>query len=497
MSLYDQIEEYTRSILSTYAPVKLREVPKTVHEPVFGSSIFEPHEVALLDTPFGQRLRHIRQTGAASFVYPSANHNRLEHSLGVAVAAGKVAESLRRESEGHRLVDDATLMALRCAAILHDTGVGPFSHVTEGIFNEFPEIKLIRAQNPGKFDPDKPHEMLAYLIIKSHSFKDFFANQIVKEYRLPQIDPEQLADMIIGQMDDPDLKGWQADVINGAFDADKLDYLQRDCYFTGLRMGIDLDRLLSNIWVESKRNEPRRLKVMTSGASTLEQILFAKVQLFSAIYHHHKVRAAECMIRAIFEILEDNPSYQICGRRMNRAVDFLELTDADILSTHDKPGELRSYIQRLINRDLLKRALVISWDTVEKPEQHAGYAELKALAEPARYSDVKDLRRMLVEALNNKYSLHEIWIDFPRSPRLREPSQAIIQDPKGAPLFLSDVFPVDKWLTAYSNVKWKGYVFCPADPGVRHEVGKKAAELLSDIYNITFTPRAFELAKID
>lgn len=497
-SFVEEIEEYVSSLLEHYSPQKITE-RKVVHDPILGSNIFEPYEVALIDLPFCQRLRRITQTDFASLVYPSANHNRLEHSLGVTTIAGRIFESLLRRQDPAQIgpVTPSARMEVRIAAILHDIGHGIFSHLSEETFQDFSEVKLYRLQNPGKFSREKPHEMISYLIINSPSFKKYFKEGIIKEYNLPtDINLGRIAEFItlVGGKDD--LYGWQADIINGPFDADKFDYLQRDAYFSGLKIGIDLDRFLHCVWLDP---QSRQLKIMTSGATTLEQILFGKLLLYNAIYHHQKIRAAECAIKGMFEILEahpDNPEYQIHNRKMNRAIDFLYVTEEDVLSLVNKPEELQVYIQRFLNRQLFKRALVISADTVVDPEKSTGYGlEFKSLAE--KPNELRQLREELVEALNRKYSIYEIWIDLPQTLTFEDASMAMIQDEGGEPKYLADIFRIDEWLTAYGSNKWEGYVFCPPDVKVREEVGKKAAELLSDKYHFSFKmPDALVRAKI-
>lgn len=472
---------------------------KVIHDPILGTNLFQPHEMALLDLPFCQRLRRISQTDVASLVYPSANHNRLEHTLGVATIAGRIIESLRANSDrGTQLATQEAILTVRIAAILHDIGQGPFSHLSDDITKGLPEVVDYREAHPGMFAEHKPHEMLSYLIINDSKFQEYLKDEILTKHSssrefADEVDMESIADMIIAGQKGKN-KAWKGDIINGPFDADKLDYLQRDAYFSGLRIAIDLDRLLHTVWADLD-DDPCHLKVMTSGAITLEQILFGKVLLYNTMYQHHKVLAAECAVKGMFEILEDNPGYTINGYRMDKATDFLRVSEEDILSLHNKPKELEEYIERFLYRNLFKRALVISADNVENPSESPGYGEFKDLAEYPK--DLKELRRKLVSSLNNKYSLHDIWIVLPRTPTFSdEASRAIIQDPGGPKMNLRDPFKVDEWLTAYWSNKWTGYVFCPTGKEVREEVGRKAAELLADEYKFNLKETAFEQAKI-
>jgi len=490
-SLPAVIEEFVKACLEHYTARKVA-TRKVIHDPILGTNSFEPHEVCLIDLPFCQRLRRVSQTDVASLVFPSANQNRFEHTLGVTTIAGRIIESLRKSAS--RIVTEEAEIQVRSAAIFHDIGQGPFSHLSDGIIAQFPEVIQYRRDNPGMFSEQKPHEMLSYLIVKSPSFQSYLKDEMIGKHGCAEIDIDQIAEMIIAAGLKDELSLWKAEIINGPFDADKLDYLQRDAYFSGLKIGIDLDRFLHSVWLDSE-SSPRRLKVLTSGAVTLEQILFGKVLLYNTMYHHQKVLAAECALKGIFEILEDNPGYTIHGRRMDKAIDFLYITEEDILSLENKPEELRDYIQRFLHRDLLKRALVISADTVDSPGTSIGYKDFKDLAEDPK--GLKDLRLKLVAALNNKYPIYDIWIVLPRTATFSdEASRAIIQDPGGKEKSLREPFRVDEWLTAYWSNKWTGYVFCPAGKEVRNEVAKKASDLLYDEYGFALNDGAFEQAKI-
>ena len=494
-SLPEDIEEFVKPLLESHVS---RQVigRKVIHDPILGSNVFEPYEIGLIDLPFCQRLRRISQTDVASLVYPSSTHNRLEHSIGVATIASRIIESLR-ERLTPRSKNSVSPMAeteVKAAAIFHDIGQGPFSHLSDAILKQFPEVIEYRKQHPGRFSEEKPHEMLSHLVVKSPIFNQYLKDEIVLKYKLPDINIDRIAEMIIAAGEKDPLSAWQANIINGPFDADKLDYLQRDAYFSGLKIGIDLDRFLHSVWLDI-RSRPRQLKVMTSGAITLEQILFGKVLLYNTMYHHQKVLAAECAVRGIFEILEDNSEYKICGRRMNRAIDFLHVSEEDILSSDEKPEELREYIQRFLHRDLFKRALVISADTVVNPQKSIGYKDFKDLVDDPK--GLRDLRRKLVEALNNKYSIYDIWIVLPQTSTFSDEAlRAVIQDPGGKPQSLREPFRVDEWLTAYWSNKRKDYVFCPAGKAEREEVGRKAAELLHDEYGFSLKRGAFEQAKV-
>lgn len=93
--LKDKVEKYVKDYLKEYTPIKIR-APKVIHDPILGSNLFSAHEIAVLDLPLIQRLRRISQVDLASLVFPSANHNRFEHTLGVAVFSWEICEFFKK-----------------------------------------------------------------------------------------------------------------------------------------------------------------------------------------------------------------------------------------------------------------------------------------------------------------------------------------------------------------------------------------------------------------
>ena len=119
----------------------------------------------------------------------------------------------------------------------------------------------------------KAHEILSYFIVTSNAFKDFFSSEIASKYNVKNIDLELVGNMIIGYVDDPKL-AFMTNIINGAFDADKLDYIQRDSHFTGIRMVLDLDRLFHTLDVIEI--DGRLHLTVDISVSTLEQMFLIK-----------------------------------------------------------------------------------------------------------------------------------------------------------------------------------------------------------------------------
>jgi HD superfamily phosphohydrolase len=500
VGLAKQVNDWVEKALENTHFEKVRD-RKVIEDAVVGSTGFEKYEINLIDTPIIQRLRKIAQTGFAYLLFPCANHTRFEHTLGVTAMANRFCQAIKNQEPG--MLKDEHYHEVRLAGLLHDVGHGPFSHVSEAAFSMLPEFQEY-LQDPkfGNCTP-KPHEILSYLIVTSKAFKEFFRSNIQdKDYRI-NADFDRIGCIIIGNMEDQ-WEAYLADIINGPFDADKFDYILRDCYFTGIRMAVDINRILHTVSIDTKKSFGRQgLIVDLSGSIFVEQILFNKMLLFSSLYHHHKERAAECMLKSIFEIARDK-ELKINGLGLDKVTDFLSLTDLDFLHLEGKPEELRNMISNLSNRSLLKRALVISWYTIKpsnnldktkkEDEQKTAYKRLLSIGKDPNL--VRKLREMIAEKIGWKCSVYDIWIDLPEPPNFREAKQVLVKITDEQRERLDTILRVSHWLETYAENKGKGHVFCPPDHEIRKEVNKAAQDVLKEALNIEFNDFATKYAKI-
>ena len=328
--LQERIDKFVKRYLSSYSVTASKS--KFIHDPLWGTIEIRRHEQCLLDTPLLQRLRQIHQTGCVYATYPSASHSRFEHTLGVVHIAGRMAAALRKRFP--RIVDRSTEYKVRLAALLHDTGHSAFSHTTEDIFKYCADLRKELSEG-GEFEGKGAGEVLSYLIATSNAFRRFFS-QLRRRYP-DELDfnVDDFAPLILSRAANPK-KHYEADIVSGPFDADKLDYFPRDGRAAGVGLSIDIDRLLHCIGLaEVVRTDGLRTQTMVvsrGGFNAIQQLLFARATLFSSVYHHHKVRACDCMIKAGFEAFHD------AGRRFKKGVDrltmksagdFLFLTDGD------------------------------------------------------------------------------------------------------------------------------------------------------------------------
>ncbi|MGB8029055.1 MAG: HD domain-containing protein [Terracidiphilus sp.] len=334
---------------------------KVIHDAIWGTQSLHENEVAILDTPLLQRLRQIHQTGFTFLTFPSVTHTRFDHTLGVLYQADRMGRALLEKYEdlGDKdIVDRQAIKRLRVAALLHDCSHGPFSHTSEDYYSTFPEFQEFVGSG-GKFEGASASEVLAYLILTSDAFRTFLGK--LEAHTALGLDADWLAQMIMGQLK-TSMSGHYQQILNGPFDADKLDYIFRDGHYSGLPLGVDLDRLYlkTEIHVINEKNIPkksplftgqmRRLVMARPGINSLEQIVAARMNLTASLYHHHKIRACDCMLKALFLFCRKNGE-RVCGRRIETAADFLHLTDFKLLGgVENEAGPVREMLSNLVNR---------------------------------------------------------------------------------------------------------------------------------------------------
>ena len=225
-------------------------------------------------------------------MYPSAQHSRFEHSLGVMHLAGFAGETLL----GKGYIDNPQIIReLRLAALLHDIGHGPFSH----LFEEVLESKC-----------NITHEEMGKRIIKQSEVGDVLSSCGYK--------PEHICKLSFGESKVKFLN----EIIAGGLASDIMDYLPRDGLFTGTEYGkVDYYRLISSLEVSKDR-----LGINKSALNSLESMLISRYQMFKAVYFHKTVRSAEVMLLHSMT-LADN-SLHLTDTSLDR---YLSLTDESTL----------------------------------------------------------------------------------------------------------------------------------------------------------------------
>ncbi|HET9953750.1 MAG TPA: HD domain-containing protein [Polyangiaceae bacterium] len=256
-----------------------------LRDPVHGLVSFESQEEAiipaLLEAREVQRLRRVRQMGLASLAYPGADHTRFSHAIGAAHVMTRLLRRLRSIHEQlpfwQRVTTERARDAL-AAALLHDLGHGPFSHLFEQIL------------------PDShPHEDWTARIVLDPRTD---VNRILCRYDSGL--PTRVVELVRGRHE----LQYLARAVSGTFDVDRCDYLLRDAHFTGVGYGnYDLDWLLRSLCFDTTHQDPRGPSLAIDGAKgiqAIESFLLARLFMFQQVYFHKTERACEWMASQIF-----------------------------------------------------------------------------------------------------------------------------------------------------------------------------------------------------
>jgi uncharacterized protein len=254
---------------------------KRIYDPIHRFIELDAGEVALLGLPAVQRLRRLRQLGLAYLAYPSAEHSRFSHALGALAIGTRAFDALRlhspeafdseRDFAGKRKL-------LRATLLLHDLGHGPFSHASEAVLGVRHEQRTAAI-----LGLPEVREALAAIDIDAHAVLGLITGA-------PDADPV-LRELVSG----PNL------------DADRMDYLLRDTYFTGVAGGTyDAEQLIESLRVLEVDGRPQ-LGVDGRGVVALESFVLARYMMFATVYFHHTTRAFERVLNDVLERLWPNP----------------------------------------------------------------------------------------------------------------------------------------------------------------------------------------------
>ena len=261
---------------------KLSET-KVLKDPVH-SYIHINYEVVwnCLDSKEFQRLRRIRQLGGDFQVYPTAEHSRFSHSLGVYEIVRRMVTEIKSLSVELNEYDKICVML---AGLLHDVGHGPFSHAFEHV--------------------------------TKHSHEDYTAKIILGETELNQVLTEvspRLPEDIVSIIEHNHPNDILNQIISGQLDADRMDYLLRDSYFSATSYGqFDLERILRTMRVRKIDENKKALVVKYTGIHSVEDYIMARYQMYWQVYYHPVARSYEAVFIQLFnrlkDIFKDNKEY--------------------------------------------------------------------------------------------------------------------------------------------------------------------------------------------
>lgn len=361
---------------------------KIINDPVYGFiSINNDLVYEILEHPWFQRLRRIKQLGLTYYVYPSAVHSRFQHALGCMHLMTQTIEVLR--AKGHTITDlekDGVLLAI----LLHDIGHGPFSHTLEQ--------SIVKGLS---------HEELSLLII--HHLNAEFSNKL---------------SLTIEIIKDHYPKRFLHQLVSSQLDMDRLDYLSRDSFFTGVAEGtINTHRIIKMLTIY--RDE---LVVESKGIYSIENFIISRRLMYWQVYFHKTVMAAEYMLINILNrakylaekgvSLFSTPALEVfLKNRLTResfeenkqwVIDFMHLDDFDVFSSikvwMNHEDKILAYLcTNLINRHLYKVLIQ------NEPFTHSFMSAVKREVIKKFKVSEDELKYFVVEDIvtNSAYSLND------------------------------------------------------------------------------------------
>lgn len=329
------------------------ETPFEIRDPVHGLIRLTEQEKRIIDSRAFQRLRRIRQLAMADLVYPGALHTRFEHSLGVLHVAGRILEQLDKREQ----VSDNDMRRIRLAALLHDVGHGPYSHVSEDLFVRHAD---------GTFAGEKIHEKLTLDVVRWSDIAEC----------LEPGDEAEIKRLIASTH----LNDFRRQVISSNLDADKMDYLLRDSYFTGVKYGaFDLEKIIEALMVYRSgggESEESYLVIGEDGRFAVEQLVVAKHHMTWQVYAHRvRVITDSMIIRglnlAILDDAHEIKTYFNYEESQQFVEKFLKFDDESLgrAVLADGAGRAASIFRRLRERRLFKQVGVRNIDKSMEPDR--------------------------------------------------------------------------------------------------------------------------------
>jgi HD superfamily phosphohydrolase len=273
-----------------------------IYDNIYGFVRLTRTEEDIINSPYYQRLRWIKQLGFATYIFDGAEHTRFAHAIGAMHSADQMVRAIGRHVPDEKLFDPNAMDAesifhksIRIAALLHDIGTFPFSHSIEGSYIRFGEKLERQGKLPGKQLPNN-HEHLGSYIVKNSDF----AGGLTRILKRDGFDFSALSKFIKG--DSTDMVANQ--ILHSDLDADRMDYLIRDAHHTGIKYGhIDRDYILYHLTTFKTANGKEMLGVKENALHAVEDFLIARFAWYSQVVRN--------MSSAKFDILAAHIAYYL------------------------------------------------------------------------------------------------------------------------------------------------------------------------------------------
>ncbi len=410
-----------------------------IKDPVHGYIYITEIEKEVIDSLPMQRLHRLRQLAGAEYVYPGANHTRFEHSLGTMY----LAQRLTTSSNILQYMSEEECQLVRLAALLHDVGHGPFSHVFEHLLEKF---------------LNKNHEDMTSWIIRKSEIYDILGSL--------GYNADIVAELATGSLN-RDGKAFLDQIIQSSIDVDKLDFIVRDTFHTGAEYGnVDVFRLIHMLDVMDNN-----LAVDVGALSALESFMLARIESFKSIYFHRVSRAAQIMLALAMEKAKD----ELGLVTFKSPEEYLSLNDYTVWTMLKLCEKSRKIVENLEKRHLLKCAF-----------NHTFHVKDKTVSRLFSAEKIRNEMRDKIADIANVDPQYVI-IDVPTLPSVPYHHSAIME-PMEIPMFqrtmegkkvpkrLSEISRIYEALKGFINV-----VRVYTEEKYRVKVGDGATKMLGEL----------------
>lgn len=306
---------------------------KHINDPIYGSIGLSKLEIDLINTKEFQRLRNLKQLSVANYVFPCGDHSRFSHSLGVLFVMGKMCMHLETIAPSDFGNDHTTRM--RVAALLHDIGHYPLSHLGERVYGHFIETSNLEAQESFLSDNSENIDYYSmHYLCKSESKADHerlgqaiiqLSQNITCILIAASIDPDEVAAIIKGESKNL----VYSNLLHSACDADRIDYLIRDSFQTGVKFGmVDLDYLINMMRIEEytipyyENSQVEKIIAYDSkGQHVLEHFLMCRYFHYLQVVHNKTIGKFESIVAYLFSHMLKDKKFYITGDEIKRLFD--------------------------------------------------------------------------------------------------------------------------------------------------------------------------------
>ena len=361
-----------------------KEISRKITSPIYGEIPIDRIANILMDTCYMQRLKRIRQLSFCDLAFPNANHNRFEHSLGTYYLACKICENKDFKKE-RKEPEQVEKIAFKISALLHDIGHGPFSHMSDALF------KILDLGKKGDNHENRARNII-WEDISEKSTKPACMRSLLYEifekinspnssiskkqfirligHAIIGIDPAQEnGTKEIGEYSNRYLDSLAISLLlNGPVDIDKLDYMVRDAYYTGVPYGgaADVQKICQNIYTKRGDDGKRQMIINSKIIPSIFNLFSSRFAAYKSFIHHHiPLITQEMMLREIVNYFKEKLSE---GKQRK----YFQYDDRTFISKlRKKPEGINKVVFEIENRLLFKRIGCFI------PKQESNYKEFQ------------------------------------------------------------------------------------------------------------------------